>query len=157
MTRLGYSDHLSDIYYSPLKYRRLVVRIADQLGPLKKKLKFNAIAFRGSSGAALAYPLSILLNIPIICIRKPERSHGLLVESSKRNIRRYIIIDDFIDGGGTMNAILESMSHKYCWIDEQEATPMCVGIVLWDSGEQHRAKIFDKHHKTHIPIFYWGT
>ena len=88
--------YLESIYRSPVRYKQLIDRIAKRLTTLKKKKSFGALAFRGTSGAALAYPLSAKHNIPLICVRKSrEPSHGYSVEGTDRNVKRYIIIDDF--------------------------------------------------------------
>ncbi|KKN10175.1 hypothetical protein LCGC14_1039230 [marine sediment metagenome] len=148
--------YLESIYESPLKYKRLIDKIADQLMALKKKKSFGAVAFRGSSGAALAYPLSAQLNIPIICVRKSnESSHGLSIEGTQRNIKRYVIIDDFMESGKTIKAILAAIDKKKDWTADGKAE--CVGIVLYtvaQEGEWNRK--FFTFKKKKIPIHYWG-
>lgn len=148
--------YLDSIFQSPLKYRRLIDKIADQMAALKKKKSFGAIAFRGTSGAALAYPLSAQLNIPIICVRKSnEQSHGLSVEGTQRNIRKYVIIDDFMESGKTIKAILKAIDKKKDWTKDGKAE--CVGIVLYtvaQRGEWNHE--FFTYEKKKIPIHYWG-
>lgn len=148
--------YLDSIYQSPLKYKRLVNKIADQLISLKKKTKFNAIAFRGSSGAALAYPLSIQLNIPIICVRKSrEPSHGFSIEGTQRNIKKYIIIDDFMEHGKTIKAILMAMDKKKDYFNEGKAE--CIGIVLYTISQRGEWNSdFFTYKKKKIPIHYFG-
>jgi len=148
--------YLDSIFQSPLKYRRLINKIADQMAALKKQTKFTAIAFRGTSGAALAYPLSAQLNIPIICVRKlTEISHGLRIEGTQRNIKKYVIIDDFMESGKTIKAILDAINKKKDYFKEGRAE--CVGIVLYT--EAQRGEWNDKfftYKKKKIPIHYWG-
>lgn len=152
---LGHSGYLTEIYDVPIKYRRLVKRISKRLITLRKKTKFEAIAFRGSSGAALAYPISVELGIPLIHIRKvDEDSHGQAVESSN-NIKNYIIIDDVICSGSTMNAIIEAMKIQESRVDGIFVTPKCIGIVLYSSRKYGRPTFYDDDKK--IRIHYWGT
>ena len=126
------TSYLDSIFESPLEYKRLIDRIADQMVALKKKNSFSGMAFRGQSGAALAYPLSARLNIPLICVRKTrEISHGLNVEGSSRNIRRYIIIDDFIENGNTIKAIIKAIAKEEQWRSPGKPNTKCVGIVLY--------------------------
>ena len=147
--------YLDSIYVSPLKYKRLIDKIADQMTALKKKTKFGAIAFRGTSGAALAYPLSAQLNIPLICVRKlKERSHGFSVEGTRRNIRKYVIIDDFTGSGRTIRAIIDAIDKKDDWTDDKAE---CVGIILYAVDyDKDWDKAFFTHKKKKIPIHYFG-
>lgn len=150
------TSYLDSIFQSPLKYKRLINKIADQMLALKKKTKFGAMAFRGSSGAALAYPLSAQLNIPIICIRKPDdRSHGLSIEGTQRNIKKYVIVDDFMESGKTIKAIIEAINKKKDYFDEGRAE--CVGIILYTVAQrgEWNSKFFT-YKKKKIPIHYWG-
>ncbi len=152
------TSYLDSIFESPLEYKRLIDRIADQMVALKKKNSFSGMAFRGQSGAALAYPLSARLNIPLICVRKTrEISHGLNVEGSSRNIRRYIIIDDFIENGNTIKAIIKAIAKEEQWRSPGESNTKCVGIILYtvaQEGEWNRK--FFTYKKKKIPIHYWG-
>jgi len=157
--RFRASDYLSLIYRKPFMYQRLVNRTAKRISRLKKEIKFDAIAFRGASGAALAYPLSAQLRIPIICIRKNASSHGQSVEGPNNDVRRYIIIDDFIDNGKTMRAILQSIDTM-----SKNKKVECVGIVLYDAAydnnDRYRDHVHDHsiflHKNKEIPIYYWG-
>ena len=148
--------YLESIYESPLKYKRLINKIADQLADLKKKTKFGAIAFRGTSGAAMAYPLSAQLNIPLICVRRAkEPSHGFSIEGTQRNIRKYVIIDDFMESGKTIKAILAAIDKKKDYVDDGKAE--CVGIVLYTIAQQGEWNDkFFTYKKNKIPIHYWG-
>jgi len=150
------TSYLESIYESPLKYKRLIDKIADQMTALKKQTKFSAIAFRGTSGAALAYPLSAKLNIPIICVRKPtEISHGYRIEGTQRNIRKYVIIDDFMESGKTIKAILKDIDKKNDWTGDGKAE--CVGIILYNvEYDKDWDKAFIAFKKKKIPIHYWG-
>ena len=149
--------YLDSIFVSPLKYRKLIDRIADQMADLKKKKRFSAIAFRGESGAALAYPLSAKLNIPIVCIRK-ARSHGFRVEGSHRDIRKYVIIDDFMETGNTIRAILKSIDHEEEWRRREDDKGIkCVGIVLYaEEYEDNWSKKFFTYKGVKIPLHHWG-
>lgn len=101
---------------------------ATKIKKFRRKVKFDAIAFTGSSGAALAYPLSYILGLPLICVRKsPKDSHfGLRLEGYV-SASRYIIVDDFIESGRTINKIQRAIKSK------NEAAS-CVGIYLYNDG-----------------------
>jgi len=78
-------------------------------GKLREGLKFDAIAFTGSSGAAIAFYLGIEHKIPLIYVRKKnEDSHGYPVEGTTDAgiIKKYLIVDDFVQSGATVNRII---------------------------------------------------
>lgn len=82
-------------------------------------IEFGAIAFRGMSGALVVPLLAVNMKKGIIVCRKPdEGSHGYPVEGFDEG-GPYIIVDDFMDEGTTVNSIIESID-KY--IDERNAT-----------------------------------
>jgi hypoxanthine phosphoribosyltransferase len=112
------------------------------LRPLKKK--FDAIAFRGMSGAIIAPNIAQRLGKDIIGIRKnDERRHsGYKVEGVICN--NYIIVDDFIDSCKTIETI-QSEIHDWC----ENAT--LVGIALYASYELNReCKRFMKTHNVWV-------
>jgi len=147
--------YLESIYQSPLRYKQRIDRIAKRITTLKKKKSFGAIAFRGTSGAALAYPLSAQLNIPIICVRKAtEVSHGYSVEGTDRNVRRYVIIDDFSETGKTIKAIIAAIDKKKDCFDEGGAE--CVGIIFYNVKPSKWHVKFFTYKKKKIPVHYWG-
>lgn len=147
--------YLESVYGSPLKYKRLIDKIAKRLITLKKKKSFGAIAFRGASGSALAYPLSARLNIPLIYVRKSiEPSHGFSIEGTQRNIKRYVIIDDFLESGRTIKAIIAAIDRKEDSFNDGKTE--CVGIIFYDVEPHKLNKKFFTYKKKKIPIHYWG-
>jgi len=156
--RFRCATHLGDIFRSPREYGELVDRISNQLEELRKKQSFTGMVFRGLSGAALAYPLSARLHIPLICVRKcSEDSHGFDVEGPQTNVRRYIIIDDFIGSGATIKALIDAMDKQ-----NKQGNPgkhnrvRCSGIVLYAERYFHWGEKFFTYKKNKIPIHYWG-
>ena len=115
-------------------WKYTVKKAVPALKKLKKSLNFDAIAITGSSGAALAFHASILLDVPVIYVRKAgERSHGQQIESNAHcEVKRYIIVDDFIDSGSTISRII-SRINKRCK-EQQETAPECVGIFLYQDS-----------------------
>ena len=90
--------------------------------------KFNAIAFRGISGALIAPVIAHSLKKEIIAVRKSEKRHSSSkVEGvGKTTTANYIIIDDLIDSGKTMRDIIDAIT---------KANPRynLVGIILYTS------------------------
>lgn len=78
----------------------IVARLADRHG-------FNALVYRGQSGACYAWPLSYATGIGVACVRKGgEGSHSPFgVEGFVGAGVRYAFIDDFISSGKTYRAV----------------------------------------------------
>lgn len=77
-----------------------------------KHHNYDALAFRGMSGALIAAPLCVRTKKPMVMVRKPNDVYG---HSSYRvegptNIKNYIIVDDFVSSGKTANAIIETLN-----------------------------------------------
>lgn len=77
---------------------------------LLKQYDFDAIAFRGISGALIAPLLAYKLNKSLLVIRKPKEtgdaSHSAMRVEGDQRVQRYIIIDDFQCSGKTVEAII---------------------------------------------------
>lgn len=122
------SDYLNSIYQVQ-DYKKLVTKTANAIKRFKLKNPFDAIAFTGTSGAALAYPISAMLKIPLICVRKGTNHYGDPIEGCITAVN-YIIIDDFISMGRTMKKITSSIKKEM-----PNAKP--VAIFLYTAINQH--------------------
>jgi adenine/guanine phosphoribosyltransferase-like PRPP-binding protein len=109
-------------------------------------IETKAIVFTGMSGAALAYPVSYLTGIPLICVRKAGiKTHSTHWVESGSAVRdalfegkpiSYIILDDLIDSGASVKRIQRYM---------RKETPMkCQGIVVYNDphGYYHKDAYF---------------
>lgn len=122
-----HSNYLSKVY-NPCIFSALVREATAEIKRLREELQFDAIAFRGSSGCALAYPVGAALEIPLIYVRKPEEcSHGRPQEGFDGAVRTYIIIDDFISTGKTVRTIMETLQPA-----------QCLGIVTYEYSSPQR-------------------
>jgi orotate phosphoribosyltransferase len=136
------TDYLGKVYGK--QFLKLVPLVVKKLRTIKRRHPFDAIAFTGSSGAALAYPLSYLLKLPLIHVRK-ETSHysGGKIEGTISS-KRYVIVDDFIETGASIKRVVKAIDSEL-----DEAKP--VAILLYSSSSAHRGG-FD-YGKRNIPIF----
>lgn len=101
-----YLDCIYDIDRFQSKVRRAVKRVRE----FRKTHPFDAIAFTGMSGSAMAYCLSYRLGIPLIAIRKKgEKSHYRSALEGCVNAKRILIVDDFIDTGSTVERIIKAL------------------------------------------------
>ncbi len=84
-----------------------------------KDRKFDTIAFRGLSGLLIAPIVAHILKKEIIVVRKTpsgrrtleECSHSIHKVEGHVAAKRYVILDDFISGGGTVRAIIEEINN----------------------------------------------
>lgn len=131
-----------------------MMRATEQIGKLHKELKFDALAFTGSSGAACAFIMSVALQIPIIYVRKEgETSHGMQVEcNTGKPIHSYLIVDDFIGTGTTVKNIYNAL--EYQAIKCGEKPPKCVGIYLYETtSEYNKFQQLDKDGDVIVNVF----
>ena len=122
---------MHEVYNDPATFALMVMATAKKVRSLKKKLHFDAIAFTGMIGAAMAYTVSVSTGIPLIAVRKTKKgSHcNMMVEGScKIAVRSYIIIDDFIGTGSTIRQIKKKIKASCIY---GQAVPECVGVVLY--------------------------
>lgn len=146
-----YHSAYHDVTYNPRKLKERIDRVAKALLKLRKnEVSFNAIAFRGSSGASVAYAVSAKTGIPLAYVRKERNHNGDKVEGTDNNVRNYIILDDFISSGDTVRLIAKAMTSKAedLWYLDQ---PRCVGIALYN--DKSRAGTEWKVQGKFVPIF----
>jgi len=122
---VSHSTYLKKIF-DPTLFKRTVRKVVKKVREIQKTTPFNAIAFTGQSGAAMAYPVACKTELFLICVRKVgEKCHGQQIESANnRDIKNYIIIDDLMGTGATVMRIREQLKE----VDIGD----CVGIVLYD-------------------------
>jgi orotate phosphoribosyltransferase len=149
--KIGHSEY-HRLTYSPKGLARCAKRVVRELKQLQKKLKFDAIAFRGSSGAAIAYPISVLGGFELIFVRSGRSHHGEPVEGTYKNVKRYVILDDFIGSGATVMSIVRAIkSHA---INEGDYAPECVAICLYDGYVRERDyDIGDRRKEVYVPVY----
>lgn len=141
---ISHCGYLREVF-QPDKLEITSKRVARKIRNLQKKLKFDAIAFRGASGAGIAYCVSMPTGIPLIYVRK-EKSHGNDIEGPGHDVRSYIILDDFIDTGKTIKVILNKLSKPRPTAVDM---PECVGICLY-SGFRECTEF--TYRKKEIPV-----
>ncbi len=138
---------------NPKVLKTIVNRVSKKLKTLKKKLKFDTIVIRGNSGTLVGYPVSIMTGIPVVLVRKDkESSHGDSIEGSG-NMVKYIILDDFIFSGGTVDITYHRIqTHAK---DRQHADVKCVGIALYanDTDKKMYRVRLPRDKSLELPVF----
>lgn len=110
----------------------------------KQKLDFDAIAFRGMSGALVVPMLCYKLEKGmIVCRKESEESHGSSCEGYMAG-GNYIIVDDFISSGSTIRGVVKTIDD---WAVKNTAggVPFIpVGIFLYrDAGMEYSRTIIN--------------
>ena len=136
----------------PDNLSRIITKSSIAIKKLQDTLKFDAVAFCGSSGSALAFHLGVKYKMPLLYVRKTdEKCHGSPVECNgfDLQIEKYLIVDDFISSGKTMHHIIRSIARRARFQGAYPAKP--VGIFCFDPVQCSR--LFDISPTKHIQIY----
>lgn len=108
---------------------------------LKMELGFDTIVCSGTSGLAMGFILAHALGLPVLCVRKKnDGSHYSTYQPSSLEgylgVNRYLIVDDFIATGATVNYIIRS-------IEEELPQAECVAMLMYTqaTNTSHRHPI----------------
>lgn len=89
-----------------------------------KDVDFEAIAYRGNSGALVAPAVAARMGKRLIMSRKPgENSHSSSHIEGPKWALRYVIVDDFVSTGRTINTIVDDVAGGL------NVGSVCVGLV----------------------------
>lgn len=119
----GYLDHV----FNPEKLKQVVKLARKKMRQIHKAHPFDTIAFTGVSGAALGFILSYDTGFPVLVVRKSgESSHASYKVEGNHSVKRYLVVDDFIDEGNTIRRIVKR-------IDEELTSnaAVCAAIMLY--------------------------
>lgn len=105
---MNHAKYLSGVYVKQLR-NILIPMICTQLR--KHKNQFDSIVASGNSMMGIAPIIATKLDKQLITIRKPhEISHSTVRVEHYQYPHKYIVIDDFISSGQTMNYVINQMS-----------------------------------------------
>ena len=127
------TSYLRSVYETKL-FQKTVDKAIQEADALLQKYQFDTVAFTGTSGAAMAYILAYKLNLQLLCVRKktdgshfhksyPFSDRGWVCEGNLGS-KRYLIVDDFITSGGTINYIVDS-------IQKEAPFAQCVSMLMY--------------------------
>lgn len=75
-----------------------------------KSIEFDTIVFRGMSGALIAPIIAHKMGKEIVMLRKPDAAtHSGYKYEGFIDVKRYVIIDDFVSSGDTVATIINRM------------------------------------------------
>jgi adenine/guanine phosphoribosyltransferase-like PRPP-binding protein len=149
------SSYIQDAL-APDTRARIIEDAMEKLEPIADT--FDAVAFQGMSGAVIAPIIADRLGKGLIFVRKGDsfeelgynydrgpRHSNLEVEGVCGEVR-YLIVDDFIAGGNTVQRIALKI-----W--EVNRAAKCVGIYLWRASFfQHKQRWINDHSGT-VPVY----
>lgn len=103
------------------------IAIANMVKKIKKNFdlnKIDAIACCGYSGLLIAPSVADILGKSLLIVRRQcTTTHSCYLVEGDIDSKTYIIIDDFINTGETINYIITTISRYH--------PPKCVGIVCY--------------------------
>ena len=111
---------------------------AAAIGKMMAETGATSVVVHGNSGVSCGFAALMLsdLDFNIVLLRKDnDNSHGAPIEGpDDHHLGRYLILDDFVSSGNTMNRIRDkigSLSVQRWYYEPGEETPECVGVVLY--------------------------
>jgi hypoxanthine phosphoribosyltransferase len=126
--------------FNPEWYSSIVDQSIETAKELLVKHPFDTIVFSGLSGSAIAFTIAHSLNsFPLLVVRKKEdQSHYSTVKGNLEGnigLKRYLLVDDFIDTGATVDYIIRS-------IRKEKPRAQCVAMMMY---LQHSAYLTHEH------------
>lgn len=153
--------YLTDGGYSEVQFNTALLRaraheVAALLPEVMRRLGADAVAVTGKSGLSLAFATLMLIDFPLIVVRKRgENSHGNPIEGTPGvDVRKYLILDDFVSSGGTIETMVGSIDEMCAGRKE----PLrCVGVLQYLRGGTGYSPVrYRGWYSYRIPVFSLG-
>ena len=115
----SYYIDLRTIPSYPGAYKTLIDVYGEFLKHEFKETSYDAIAGIPTAGLTLSSPIALMLEKPMIYVRKEEKDHGRnkLVEGVTRPGWKVLVIDDVITTGGSVLSAIEPIRSEGCDVD----------------------------------------
>lgn len=137
------------------RYRMGAVRkraeyAARAINKLMAETGATSVVVHGNSGVSCGFAALMLsphADFNIVLLRKDnDNSHGSPIEGPEGHfLERYLILDDFVSTGATMNRIRDKIIMLNKQSNTVGAAPECVGIVLYGHHGSDSFKFSDGH------------
>ena len=127
--------------------------LANEINEDKKNFRIDGIAIRGVSGSVIGGILSYLTDLPIVIVRKKEtkRHSSLRVEyldeDMRRKTYRYVIVDDLIASGKTVDIIVEDIGK------EMRKKAILQKIYLYNDASRNTSSRYYLAGGKSVPVF----
>lgn len=131
--------------FDPEKLSRVALNICKIIRESPKNCPIDAIACIGTSGLSVASIASSISLVPMIYVRKEKElehntSHDghaasgyLRNESTSRKHHNYLIVDDFIQSGKSLQTIIKHIDEEFSKTYKSGPRPRCVTIYMYDA------------------------
>lgn len=136
--------------YKMAEVRKRAAYAARAINKMMAETGATSVVVHGNSGVSCGFAALMLsphADFNIVLLRKDnDNSHGSPIEGPEgHRLGRYLILDDFVATGTTMNRIrdkIATLSQQYGVPDD---APECVGIVLYGYHTSDSFKFSDGH------------
>lgn len=132
--------------YSAKRVCRRAEFSANAIASLSRSTGSTSVVVHGNSGVSCGFAalMAAAEDFNLVLLRKDnDNSHGSPIEGPQgHQLDRYIILDDFVATGNTMNRIRYKIATLYQQYSAPPA-PECVGIVLYGHTISDRFKFSD--------------
>lgn len=131
---------------------------AEAIEELRERTGSTSVVVHGNSGVSCGFAALMLTHeqdFNLVLLRKDnDNSHGSPIEGpSGHRLQKYLILDDFISSGATMNRIRDKINTLHAQVPWSLPRPECVGIVLY--GHNNRAS-FSFEDGYRVPVLSRG-
>lgn len=136
------------------RYRMAAVRkraeyAARAINKLMAETGATSVVVHGNSGVSCGFAALMLSDVDfnIVLLRKDnDNSHGSPIEGPEGHfLERYLILDDFVSTGATMNRIRDKIIMLHKQSNPFEDAPECVGVVLYGYHTSGSFQFADGH------------
>lgn len=135
--------------YKMSEVRKRAEYAARDINKMMAETGATSVVVHGNSGVSCGFAALMLSDVDfnIVLLRKDnDNSHGSPVEGPEGHcLGRYLILDDFISTGATMNRIRDKIATLATQYSVPDAAPECVGIVLYGYHSSNSFKFSDGH------------
>jgi adenine/guanine phosphoribosyltransferase-like PRPP-binding protein len=121
-------------FNSPIKFEPIIDHAVNCL----KDIDFETLVFRGFSGAVVGPAVALQLKKTWVLVRKPGDSAHSCRRMEGGVTGRYVVLDDFIDTGSTIRAIIEAVN------ESSMCDHVCVGAFLYQPGWCEKVSLVDR-------------
>ena len=122
--------------YKMAEVRKRAEHAARAINNMMAETGATSVVVHGNSGVSCGFAALMLsphADFNIVLLRKDnDNSHGSPIEGPEgHRLGRYLILDDFVSTGATMNRIRDKIATLHQQYGQPEYPPECVGIVLY--------------------------
>jgi hypothetical protein len=148
-----YDGGYSARQYNPESLRDTAKRIAAVLPQLMQHTGAQAVAVTGKSGLSLAFATLMLVDFPLIVVRKRgENTHGSSIEGTPGvSVQNYLILDDFVASGATVQTIVTDLARYGVMQSPTYTPPKCVGVLQYDTCDSRSRDVGTEEYA--VPCF----